>query len=292
MLDESVWGHMEDSALDGVSEGEDCGASATSVLEFPVGEAGSADGEEEGESPSAASRAPTMAPDVAAAVAIGAVPVRIFGLRCGVAELEVQHGGVLTQARPLLVLPNAEAAAEVERLAAKARGADWVDAFLRDVGLVVGYLQGEGAAGQCSAEVVAPIAARTVEFSLERGCTALARLLQPALAEESGQCGGRSSDAFAAAASCNPPAQKSTWEELGAKMGAMGQSLKGAAAALCAATGVSDFAAARTAAIEREVLRNVDVRGNGGMDWGWVPAAAATFCGLAAAVAARNWGGA
>lgn len=111
------------------------------------------------------------------------LPVQVLGLRCGCVEVEVQcGGGVLTQARPLLVLPDAAAAAEVRALMAGAEAIGpsslaAMEAFLRDAGVVIGHLHG----GQRSArkQLVASIAQRAAAYALRRGCTALSLLLLP-----------------------------------------------------------------------------------------------------------------
>jgi hypothetical protein len=109
-----------------------------------------------------------------------ATSVRLLGLRCGVAEVEVQTGGVLSESRPLLVLSDAAAAAEVEQLAYRARRAVWLDSFLRDVGAVVAHICSEGAAARLPGDVVEALAARTSAYCMEAGCPALGRLLRRA----------------------------------------------------------------------------------------------------------------
>jgi hypothetical protein len=109
-----------------------------------------------------------------------ATSVRLLGLCCGVAEVEVQAGGVLSAARPLLVLPDAAAAAEVEQLACRARRALWLDAFLRDAGVVVAHICSEGAAARLPGDVVEALAARTSAYCMEAGCPVLGRLLRRA----------------------------------------------------------------------------------------------------------------
>jgi hypothetical protein len=109
--------------------------------------------------------------------------VEILGLRCGGAEVEVQCGGVLTAARPLLVLPDAAAAAEVRALAARAPERSSTDSLLRDAGVVVGHLHG---GARAPAALVAALAARTAAFALVQRCPALALVLLPG-ALEAGQ---------------------------------------------------------------------------------------------------------
>jgi len=215
MKDLSVWGLL-DTPLDHTAEfsgaesedsEEDCGGSATSVLEyslFPNGRTRISSRESSSSFDASGAGSPSHA--IAAdslislrpedADCVDSVPVRLLGLQYGVAEIEVQKGGVLAHSRPLLVLPDAAAVVEIERIIARTSypGATWIDAFLRDVGLVIGHLHGKGAAGRAPRSLVSIVAARLVEFCLEQGCVALSRLLQPALAEESACCGSSSLD--------------------------------------------------------------------------------------------------
>ena len=118
--------------------------------------------------------------------------VRIWplGLAPGYAELEVQAGNLLSAPRPLLVLPNAAATAEVNALAAAApvtpSAAATIDAFLREVGLVVGWThrhESAPAAGLPPPDSptllrsVASTARRLVPVVAARGAAALAALL-------------------------------------------------------------------------------------------------------------------
>ncbi|KAL4522827.1 hypothetical protein Ndes2526B_g00843 [Nannochloris sp. 'desiccata'] len=109
-----------------------------------------------------------------------ATSVRLLGLRCGVAEVEVQAGGAMSAPRPILVLPDAAAAAEVEQLACRARRALWLDAFLRDAGVVVSHICSEGAAARLPGDLVEALATRTSAYCMEAGCPALGRLLRRA----------------------------------------------------------------------------------------------------------------
>lgn len=67
--------------------------------------------------------------------------VRVLGLLPGCADVEVQHGTFLSQPRALLALPSLAAVAEVRQLERFVTGIENLDAMLRDIGLVVQYLQ-------------------------------------------------------------------------------------------------------------------------------------------------------
>ena len=109
-----------------------------------------------------------------------ALSVRLLGLKCGVAEVEVQTGGAMSVARPLLLLRDPVAVAEVESLARRARRAVWVDAFIRDAGMVVAHINSEGAAARASDEVISAVAVRTAAYCSAAGCPTLGRLLRRA----------------------------------------------------------------------------------------------------------------
>ena len=133
------------------------------------------------------------------------------GLAPGCAELEVQAGNLLSAPRPLLVLPDAAAAAEVNALAAAApvtpAATAAMDAFLREVGLVVSWTHRDvaaaaAAASGCPARPYPPALLRRVASTARqlavvaaaRGCAALTALLLE------GACADGSSAAEAAAA--------------------------------------------------------------------------------------------
>ena len=116
------------------------------------------------------------------------------GLVPGYAELEVQACNLLSAPRPVLVLPNVEATAEVNALAAATpvtpAAAAVMDAFLREVGLVVGWTHREAAEAAAAAtggparpyspallQRVADMARRLTVVAAARGCAALVALL-------------------------------------------------------------------------------------------------------------------
>eukprot|EP00887_Chlorella_sp_A99_P000112 scaffold16.g112.t1 len=114
------------------------------------------------------------------------------GLVPGCAELEMQVGNILSGARPLLVLPDPAAAAEVRCLAAAGaqlpEAAPALDAFLREVGLVVQFTHRHvdpAAGGSGPAQPFPPVlrrcvaaaARRLVAVAAARGCPALVALL-------------------------------------------------------------------------------------------------------------------
>jgi hypothetical protein len=157
---------------DGIEEDDD--ASATGVLDVDYASSSVRSGT------SSTSGWDPSQPRTVKAGCMPAASVRLLGLSCGVAEIEVQTGGVMSAPRPLLVLPDAAAAAEVEQLACRARRAVWMDAFLRDAGVVVAHICSEGAAARLPGEVVEAMAARTSAYCMEAGCPALGRLLRRA----------------------------------------------------------------------------------------------------------------
>lgn len=74
----------------------------------------------------------------------GALVVSVVGLQPGVCELEVQRGSVLGSSRPLLVLPAGMDAPAAELGALGSGSSAGADAFLRDVGAVVAWVELHG----------------------------------------------------------------------------------------------------------------------------------------------------
>lgn len=179
MLDSPAWGMVAED-VDEAEEVEDGGsdtdydaASATGVVDVGYGSSSVRSG-----ASSTAGWEPNQGRTKGGCMP--ASSVRILGLKCGVAEVEVQAGGAMSAPRPLLVLPDAAAAAEVESLACRARRAVWLDAFLRDAGMVVAHICSEGASARAPADQVEALAARTAAYCAEAGCPALVRLLRRA----------------------------------------------------------------------------------------------------------------
>ena len=175
MLDSPAWGMVDEGEEieDNSSDNDHDSASATGVVDVGYGSSSVRSGASSaaGWEPNQGRTKPGSMP---------ASSVRILGLKCGVAEVEVQAGGAMSAPRPLLVLPDAAAAAEVESLACRARRAEWLDAFLRDAGMVVAHICSEGASARAPADQVEALAARTAAYCAEAGCPALARLLRRA----------------------------------------------------------------------------------------------------------------
>lgn len=122
----------------------------------------------------------------------GEIEIGVLGLAAGCAELEVQVGSFLGPSKPLLVLPDPVAVAEVRQLEIAARRTSLgipVDQFLRDVGLVSQYLE-HGAAVEQGRPVPAytpfllrriqDLACKLVAASAARGWAALVAYLLPA----------------------------------------------------------------------------------------------------------------
>lgn len=108
--------------------------------------------------------------------------ISIIGLDVGVSEVELLCEDSLSQPYPLLVLPDEEAVAEVRRLVHCHQHTTWAKSFLRDVGLVMRHLYCRPVPKD-QMESLEYIASKTVSFCLNRDCSALARLLCPALRE-------------------------------------------------------------------------------------------------------------
>lgn len=179
MLDSPAWGMVAEDEAEEVEDGgsdnehDHDAASATGVVDVGYGSSSVRSG-----ASSTAGWEPNQGRTKGGCMP--ASSVRILGLKCGVAEVEVQAGGAMSAPRPLLVLPDAAAAAEVESLACRARRAEWLDAFLRDAGMVVAHICSEGASARAPADQVEALAARTAAYCAEAGCPALARLLRRA----------------------------------------------------------------------------------------------------------------
>ncbi len=205
--------------------------------------------------------------------AMPAVSARLLGLRIGVAEVEMQVGGMLSAPRPLLVLPDAAAAAEVESLACRSRRAPWLESFLRDAGMVVAHICSEGAAARAPAPAVEALAARTAAYCAQARCPALGRLLRRAqTALRRSLCTDDTADAMATG---------------------HGMSSKGKGGGdICgdAAGDLTDFAAARTLAIEQDMSmgKGRDVRAP---VWSWSGAVGVAAGMIAMALASRVLGG-
>ena len=136
-----------------------------------------------------------------------AIQLGILGLRPGCVEIEVQSGRFLSDARPLLVLPESEIQAMLEIRTLEVRGVmqkgiQERDAFVRDVGFVVQYLdrlnaQEEGRPVPTYTteilKIIASISCRLIAACVARGWAAMVRLLLPAV-----QAGGQSCAAAAA----------------------------------------------------------------------------------------------
>ena len=108
--------------------------------------------------------------------------ISIIGLDVGVSEVELLCEDSLSQPYPLLVLPDEEAVAEVRKLVHCHQHTTWAKSFLRDVGLVMRHLYCRPVSKD-QKESLEYIASKTVSFCHNRGCSALARLLCPALGE-------------------------------------------------------------------------------------------------------------
>lgn len=111
--------------------------------------------------------------------------ISIIGLDVGVSEVELLCEDSLSQPYPLLVLPDEEAVAEVRKLVHCHQHTTWAKSFLRDVGLVLRHLYCRPLPKD-QMESLEYIASKTVSFCLNRGCSALARLLCPALRDFGG----------------------------------------------------------------------------------------------------------
>ena len=83
----------------------------------------------------------------------GALVVSVVGLQPGVCELEVQRGSVLGSSRPLLVLPAGMEAPAAELAALGGGSSAGADAFLRDVGAVVAWVELHGRQAAAAAGV-------------------------------------------------------------------------------------------------------------------------------------------
>eukprot|EP00890_Picochlorum_soloecismus_P005555 jgi/Picsp_1/5/NSC_00005-R1_squamosa promoter-binding-like protein 7 len=120
--------------------------------------------------------------------------ISIIGLNVGVSEIELVCEDSLSQPYPLLVLPNEEAVSEVRKLVHCHQHTTWAKSFLRDVGLVLRHLYCRPVPKD-QMESLEYVASTTVSFCLNRGCSALARLLEPALRDcrESGDIVGKGS---------------------------------------------------------------------------------------------------
>lgn len=135
--------------------------------------------------------------------------INVLGLRPGVAELEVQRGALLSASKPMLVLPDSAAVAEIRQLESivcqRRRGNASVtasihghamdatefdvDGFLRDMGFVVAYLHRATAAEEGlpvpeythdRVQGIQTLACRLVVSAAARGWVATARMLLPA----------------------------------------------------------------------------------------------------------------
>lgn len=143
----------------------------------------------------------------------GPIEIGVLGLAAGCAEIEVQVGSFLGPSKPLLVLPDATAVAEVRQLENASRRTALgipTENFLRDVGLVSQYLERATAAEQGRPvptytpfllRRIGNLACKLVAVSAARGWAALAAYLLPATIAS-----GQSSAAAAAQmdAACPP----------------------------------------------------------------------------------------
>ena len=119
------------------------------------------------------------------------VRLPLAGLRPGLAQWEAQWGTtLLSAALPQVLLPCAAAAAEVNSLrAAAAVGAAELTPLLQDIGLVVSYLHGGGAAAAhapAQRAMVARAARRAVAAAVARRWPAATRLLLPGTTADGG----------------------------------------------------------------------------------------------------------
>ena len=127
----------------------------------------------------------------------------------GCLEWEVQQGGVLSEARPLLLLPSAAAVEEVRQLESDATGFPDVPAFLREVGAVLRFGTGADAArvGARQRRLVGHLAQRCAAAAAARGWPALLALLLPAV-----RAGGVSApEAAAGMDAAVPSGEWSSW---------------------------------------------------------------------------------
>lgn len=106
--------------------------------------------------------------------------ISIIGLDVGVSEVELLCEDSLSQPYPLLVLPDEEAVAEVRKLVHYHQHETWAKSFLRDVGFVVRHLYCRPVPKD-QKESLENVASKTLSFCLNRDCSALARLIEPAL---------------------------------------------------------------------------------------------------------------
>ena len=157
----------------------------------------------QGQQAAVAGAAAAAAATGAAAAAEDCLDLGLLGLVPGACEVQVQHGVLLAPSQPLLVLPaDAEAAAaEVCALAAACardgRSGASLAAFLRDVGLVVAWLDeqeqglaaGPGVAGWANhgAADVAAAVRRALVLAEHHGMLALAQLLFPVASQAASQ---------------------------------------------------------------------------------------------------------
>lgn len=121
------------------------------------------------------------------------VQVALLGLRPGCAEVEVQTGAFLGNARPLLVLPDEAAVKEIRQLETAGRKGIAVadtDSFLRDMGFVVQYICRDAAKTQGFplptytpqlVDTIQRVACRLVAAAAARSWTAVVRMLLPAV---------------------------------------------------------------------------------------------------------------
>jgi ribosomal protein L12E/L44/L45/RPP1/RPP2 len=137
------------------------------------------------------------------------VRARVLGLLPGFADVEVQHGSFLSPARALLALPCPAAVAEVRQLERSTAGIACLDSFLRDMGLVVQYLNRrqlgeEGypcpSYGPTLLAAIAGKARSLVAAAVARGWVAVTQMLLPAVTAD----GLSASDAVAAMDACCP----------------------------------------------------------------------------------------